>query len=301
MLKLGEIIKINRKEMGYSQEDLSNGVCAVANLSRIENGKSLPSRATFEALMEKMGLSAGAYMSIFTDQDKLAFELKHEFNELFARSEYKEAEKILNELEVTPGQDKVYERFIMMARILIKQVNGIDPKEILKEHEKALPIFMADFSPSKIKKSLLTKLEINMLHAYALANHAAGNPDMAIEILYELIAYVESKVYDKEGISTMYTKLLSSISSYVGLSGDNIEALRLCEMGIKSCIKYNRYKYFPYLLYNKGYGLISTGNVDEGHKCIRQSYYIMSALGDTHNKMLQYIMAYAKEMNIELL
>lgn len=53
--QIGEVIRLLRKEKGITQELLSDGLCSVETLSRIENGKHTPSRATLDALMERLG------------------------------------------------------------------------------------------------------------------------------------------------------------------------------------------------------------------------------------------------------
>ena len=119
MLGIGELIRANRSKMGITQEELCFGVCSVGNLSKIENGEQVPTRAKFEAPMEKMGLSAGVYPSFLSDVDKRAYELQHDFNEFFSKVEYEEAENILNELAAIPKPEQTYIQFVGMSRILI--------------------------------------------------------------------------------------------------------------------------------------------------------------------------------------
>lgn len=52
---VGEVIRRTRESLGMTQEELCDGICDVVTLSRIENGRNTPSRANFEALMERMG------------------------------------------------------------------------------------------------------------------------------------------------------------------------------------------------------------------------------------------------------
>jgi len=301
MLGIGELIRINRDNRGINQEELSYGICSTANLSKIERGKQVPTRATFEALMQRMGMSAGVYPSFLNNADKRAFELKHDFNERFAKEQYDEAEKALNDLDKIPKLDMVYEHFIRMAKILIKQINGLSPKEAIKEYENAIGFFIKDFSVDNIRRYHLTKTEINMFNALSVAHHRAGNADIAIKILYELMVYVESKVYDNDSITIVYTKVLYHLSKYVGLSGDDKEAVKLCDKGIDFCIRYGRYTNFANLLYNKGYGLMNLGKKDEAEKCIRECYYIMSALGGRYAKEFEFLKNYAEEKGIKLL
>ena len=53
--KFGYIIRQRREELGYTQEDLAEGICSVPTLSRIENGERLPTKDHFEMLLQRLG------------------------------------------------------------------------------------------------------------------------------------------------------------------------------------------------------------------------------------------------------
>jgi len=302
MIGIGELIRVNRVSLGYNQEDLCFGICSLGNLSKIENGMQTPSRGTFDALMERMGLSSGVYPSFLSTSDKIAYELQHDFNEQFANEKYKEAEKTLTKLEKIPRLEKVYLQFIQSAKLLLNQKkNKITPDEAVKELENIISSFIKDFTVEKIRRSVLTKTEINILNAYAIALHRMNNPDKAIEILKELTVYIGSKVYDMENITIVYTKVLSNLAKYVGMAGDDEEAVRLCDIGINLCKRYNRFTYFASLLYYKCFGLNNIGGRDEEvRKCIRECYYINSALGESRATQLESVKRFAQKIGLEL-
>ena len=55
ILKLGEIIRRRREELGVSQEDLAYGICSVPTLSRVENGERMPTQSHLEAILQRRG------------------------------------------------------------------------------------------------------------------------------------------------------------------------------------------------------------------------------------------------------
>jgi tetratricopeptide (TPR) repeat protein len=178
------------------------------------------------------------------------------------------------------------------------------PQEAVDEFEKIIPKFIKNFSVERvgmaIRKSLLTKTEINVLNAYAIAQHKAQNANIAIEILYEIEKYIHSHVADREGIAIVYTKILYNLSRYVGMAGDDEEALELAEKGIKNCIRYNRYRYLPDLLYNKGYALMQLGREAEAHKSIQECYYLCRTLGKMRTRELEVARKFAEKHGIKL-
>jgi len=57
----GAAIREARQKAGLSQEKLSEGICSVLSLSRIENGTAGVSPATFQALMSHAGAPCEAF------------------------------------------------------------------------------------------------------------------------------------------------------------------------------------------------------------------------------------------------
>lgn len=56
IFQFGFMIKHRREELGYTQEDLADGICSVPTLSRIENGERMPTREHFEMLIPEAWL-----------------------------------------------------------------------------------------------------------------------------------------------------------------------------------------------------------------------------------------------------
>lgn len=54
--QIGLILKEFRIRHNISQEELCFGLCATSTLSRIENGRVLPSRGLLETLFRRMGV-----------------------------------------------------------------------------------------------------------------------------------------------------------------------------------------------------------------------------------------------------
>lgn len=55
--RCGYIIRQRSEELGYTQEDLAEGICSVPTLSRIENGERLPAKDHFKMLRHRLGFS----------------------------------------------------------------------------------------------------------------------------------------------------------------------------------------------------------------------------------------------------
>ena len=61
---IGEAIRQRRLALGLTQEELGEGLCEPATLSRIENGRQAPSRSRANALLQRLGLPNDRYYVI---------------------------------------------------------------------------------------------------------------------------------------------------------------------------------------------------------------------------------------------
>ena len=52
--KAGDVIRLTRNAVGMTQEELSDGICSVETLSRIENNRHKIKRDIYRRLMERM-------------------------------------------------------------------------------------------------------------------------------------------------------------------------------------------------------------------------------------------------------
>lgn len=65
IFQFGFMIKHRREELGYTQEDLADGICSVPTLSRIENGERMPTREHFEMLSRGLVIQTRCWMSMW--------------------------------------------------------------------------------------------------------------------------------------------------------------------------------------------------------------------------------------------
>ena len=65
----GAMIRQRREELGYTQEELADGICAVPTLSRIENGERLPTKEHSEMLLPRLGYADAVAMQFVSGRD----------------------------------------------------------------------------------------------------------------------------------------------------------------------------------------------------------------------------------------
>lgn len=296
MLKIGDILRINREYLQLSQEEICHGICSVSNLSRIENNTQIPSRATYQKLMQRMGMPMEPY-PIFTDERELeAYQLRRDINDCIITRRFDEAETLMQKMENISKLEPYYLQFIQYCRVLLRRDKGGEPSEIRDALQEVADSMVPGFKPKKILRHALTKDELCMLNNLADAYYETGEEDYGIEILRAVKEYIEKKVVDDEGITNIYTMILFNLSNWLGKRGQYHDVIELCDIGIKRCIKYDRLYVFGDLIFNKGYALVMLGQKEEGGKYIQESYYISRAKNDT--RVCEITKKFAEENNI---
>ncbi|MCL2222700.1 MAG: helix-turn-helix domain-containing protein [Oscillospiraceae bacterium] len=298
MLSIGEIIRSSRIDQSISQETLCFGICSASNLSRIENGEQVPTRITYEALLERLGQAPEVYPSFLDDRELEAFRLKHQINQSLRTEDFDKAEMLVNKLNSMGKLERVYEQLILHVQALLMKNKGIDSKDILDAMKKVAAMSIKNFSPGGILRYLLSKDDLTILNNLAISYYEAGEHDTAIEILYAVKEYIERKVVDDEGISPLYAAILHPLTNWVGMKGLHKEVVALCDIGIKRCVEYGAYRSFAALLFNKGYALVMLEEHDEAKKYLQEAYYVSRATGDT--KSCKIFMSFAVKQGLVL-
>ncbi len=66
---VGDFLRETRLRKGYTQEEVSYGICTPASLSRIENGMQKPGRLILEKLFERLGTENNLFNSFVSKEE----------------------------------------------------------------------------------------------------------------------------------------------------------------------------------------------------------------------------------------
>lgn len=66
---VGDFLRETRLRKGYTQEEVSYGICTPASLSRIENGAQKPGRLILEKLFERLGTENNLFNSFVSREE----------------------------------------------------------------------------------------------------------------------------------------------------------------------------------------------------------------------------------------
>lgn len=178
-----ELIRKERKAIGMSQEELSDGICAPETLARIESGKRRPRDKKVDALLEKMKRERKRVNPLIMTDDYDVLWLMREFYSALDYSEYEKAGKLLDEIEAGLDCSELQnQQFLCAERVkILYEQQKWTPKECLEELEKQLRMTL-DIEKGEIFKHELTIEEHSIMNVIAVICYENGEKEKAIRI-----------------------------------------------------------------------------------------------------------------------
>lgn len=301
--RLGDIIRMTRKSLLITQEQLCDGICSVETLSRIENGSQNPSRDVYELLMERMGRIRERAYSLLSVSDYRVLEKMRQFENLMKSFNYEQAEKVLKEIKDMLGNSTLDRQFLIRAESVINyRLNRISAEEYLKGFEKAISLTIPKYGSVSLATWPLNFNEASLLMNIAIAYSEKEDYAKAIEILEEAYHAMGQSYMEEQQRVIIQVTMANNLSKWYGLMNMHEKAIEIACEGIELCKRFKLGNVLPILLYSIAWnkeqlgksGAQSPGNRRECFKILRQAYYIASAmqLDYTEDFMLDHMKKY---------
>ena len=275
---VGDFLRETRLRKGYTQEEVSYGICTPASLSRIENGAQKPGRLILEKLFERLGTENNLFNSFVSKEE---MELYLEIQTLIRNVTDGDLQRIEEQIDIvdklTKNTSELERQSLFWAKgELATQKYGNNGKA-MEYLMKAIQITLPDFDGiNPLRNHLLTFDEITIINSIAV-RHAEKNDlltaiqlDMWLNpmIVYNLSCWFEDeKCYNEE--------------------------LKMANHGVDFCVKYGNLAAFPRLVLNKGVALTKLGDNDGAKKYLHQAITIFEAM--QKNDTVQHIIAWCNK------
>lgn len=281
VLHIGDIIRRRREELGYTQEELAEGICSVPTLSRIENGERIPQKNVLDPLLQRLGYS-NISANVWTDEKNfLLHNLKYKIRQAFILDEIEEAKTLLRKFERTYNpEDPVDRQFLLLYQTLIF-MSQYTKEEKLNRLEEALLLTCPRYSEKKLPR-LLDYEEIVLVNNIAICYAESGRRDQAIELLYQLKEYYDARTVNIEEALRTQPMILYNLSKILGLEGRYDECIEICDLGIQIARRTGHCASLPQTLYNRAWSLVKRnkeGDREEAKKTVMQAIQLADILG----------------------
>lgn len=256
--KFGYVVKSRREALGYTQEELADGICSVPTLSRIENGERMPSKGHYEMLLQRLGYSDTVLYEHVDERTLALHELKFKIRQAVILRKPAEARRLLAEYKESCEESSLIDQQFVLLHDVLSTSGKYSTEERLERLEKAIRLTCPKYDENKYPK-ILSYEEIVILNNIAGCYLEMQKIDKAIQILYFLKQYYESKMTNMEEILRTQPMVLYNLSKCLGLAGRYDECIEICDLGIKIARETGRCNTLAPTLYNRAWALVRRG------------------------------------------
>lgn len=191
-----ELIQKTRQERGISQEKLSDGICELPTISRIERGHRSPRDKNLCRILERLQKDRRRMDTIIETDSYEVIRLKKKYNRMLFRARTQEAIEVLQELERYLNPKHLRNQQFLKAEWA--KVNYAakkwDADKCLKELESALRMTM-DVDGTRLGKHVISVEENSILNEMALIYRDSNEVEIVEKILKMIVnSFEESNV-----------------------------------------------------------------------------------------------------------
>lgn len=223
---VGDFLRETRLRRGYTQEEVSYGICTPASLSRIENGAQKPGRLILEKLFERLGTENNLFNSFVSREE---MELYSAIQELVRNITDDDVAKIEKQIEVVEklavNTTELEHQCLYFAKGELARQKEKDDKKAMEMYMKAIHITLPDFDgKNPLRNNLLTFDEIMIINSIAILYANRENDIMnAIELDMWLKVHMENKIMDGKMKTAKYPMILYNLSNWFGNKEFHVE------------------------------------------------------------------------------
>lgn len=292
---LGEYIKQRRLDLGFTQEQLCEGICEPMTLSRLENGRQTPSRNRINAILQRLGLPDDRYFALLSKHELEMEALKKEIVGYNVTHQIAEGFEKLRQLEkIADPEDPIVQQFILRSRVLLGRLDQrYSPQEQIDLLMQAIRMTVPRFTLEKIESFLYSAEEIKIIGQIGTSYSDNGQNQKAADIYDQLLKYVQTHFQETVTSAGLLPMVLFNYACVLFHCGRYEEAAERAKEGREACIKYGHYQHLPGCLEAEAECRYYMGELEKSAELYHQAYYLCKVTG--YQVGLQIVKKEAKE------
>lgn len=271
----GKTIREARIKAGLTQEQLSEGVCSVLSLSRIENGSAGVSPVTFQALMAHAGAPCEVYPIFAGRTDFECFYSLNRARFYMDSWQLDYAFKELNKIEdLHFANNKLYyqEWLSLYGRLLVRS-GCKNHSAIYDLFSMALHITRPQIDYSDFRHLLLSIVEIELLMDIAQELLYLGKCDLCYSICSQIASYLTNAEIDYLKKDYLYAEYAIVYTKYLLEKKDYKEALAIADSNRHKMVQNSEDSPLLELTFLTSLGYYYTGEVETAYTYFKNAFY----------------------------
>lgn len=205
---IGKIILEERERAGISQNELCEGICSVATLSRLEWMEQNIGKWNIDVFLQRLGKSQDKFWTIVHIGDYEIMELRRKIWNYILYKDYEKAEQEIQKYETRVGKEKLHEQFLKKCQGMIKGKRDNDWEGALQLFSNALKTTVPSFCIDNIKDILMGRDEMQIVLLMAESYSHLGKEAIAMQMTENLLKNIGKKEWDEEELVKIYPKVV---------------------------------------------------------------------------------------------
>lgn len=292
---IGDAIKRRRLELGLTQGQLCQGICEPITISRLENGKQMPSYNRIHALLERLDMPADRYYALLSKheldvdalvRDIVAYDIRFENASAEERPSIRAQTMQLHQKleEIMDKDDPLSRQALLRSRCILGREDGAysaeEKYQLLLE---ALHLTAPNFDLDNIEAGLYTTDEIKIISQLASCYSRMGRSLEALHIFSRLYRYIKQHFHNIPLTRAHLTMVTYNYARELEILWKFREAIEIAEEGKTVCLDYGQHLYLAGLLGIQANCYHFLGEDDMSRDLYYQAYHLMKLTGDECN------------------
>lgn len=291
-LFIGEAIRRRREALGLSQEELCEGICEPLTISRLENGKNMPSYSCIRALLQRLGMPDKRYYALLSKHDREIRDVRKELlscSSRFMRALADRKKQVwalameqLHRLEgLADEDDNITRQFILSQRAVLGTETGpYSPAERQNLLLRALRLTTPQFDLKNIGAHRYTVDETRLISQIALVYSDTGEHETAVAIYHQLYEYVHKNDDRLSNYAPHFTLIAYNYARELALCRYYHDAIKIAEEGQRVGIDYAYYDFLGRTLVVLGECYYQVGEMEQSRNLYLQAHFFCEVLKD---------------------
>lgn len=252
---IGKKIRELRKNIGLSQEDVAEGICTQAQISKIEKGIVYPYASTLYQISQKLGVDVNYFFDIgMTPRLDYIQEVENQLKVLRRSLQYDEMMGIIR----TEMANPLFSHNKKNLQLLLWH-KAIYQFEVQRDHLKASEMLKEAIKLTQISSKVWSERELEILMTMG-AFYVNEEIEKALEIFQEVKLHIEAVPHLTD--ITIITRLYYHIARVLTRMQKVDQSIDYCKRGINWCIQKDNMFALGELHYHIGYNYELKGELD---------------------------------------
>lgn len=250
---INDVIRIRRKMLGMTQEELCEGICSLKTLKRLENRKTSPQKAIVRDLFERLGLSRELTRTDLITSSPEAKQLMERLKRCDNDYRIEDAGKLLSQInDMTSSEIRHNKQCLLRKELFLKRSQKLlNSTEYRKQIRATLELTLPYDAFLKEGEKHLTKEEQSCIQNMMQAMQKDEEELLICMHRFEEIYHPFLSDGIQDAVSGMYEFIIGYIGNLWGNMGQYEKADKYNEIILQGCLRFKRLIALPHCLYDR--------------------------------------------------